>query len=232
MRWLKYLTVFGSLAALIFSYHRAKAVIQPVQIAATTQCAEDMTSPQTRIEDDLFRAGVARPKQLALLAFKAEKRLELYASAGTVWVHVKDYPILAASGQPGPKLREGDKQVPEGVYQVVALNNASAYHLSLKLDYPNAFDRQKAKLEKRTRLGGEICIHGKDVSIGCIAVGDTAIEEIFHIASKAGAPNVKIIIAPNDLRCSPPVTPQRPDLPWLPEFYRDLKTQLRPFVKA
>ena len=69
--------------------------------------------------------------------------------------------------------------MPEGVYRIVALNPNSSYHLSMKLDYPTEFDLSKARAEGRTRPGSDIFIHGKAVSIGCVAVGDDAIEEIF-----------------------------------------------------
>lgn len=93
--------------------------------------------------------------------------------------------MLAASGGPGPKLREGDLQVPEGVYRLTAFNPNSSYHLSLRVDYPNAEDRAAedravARSDRRTSLGGDIFIHGKAVSIGCLAIGDPGIEELLR----------------------------------------------------
>ena len=70
-----------------------------------------------------------------------------------------EYPILAASGVLGPKLREGDKQVPEGIYGAEALNPNSKFHLSIRLNYPNTFDRRMAQSDGRTQLGGDIMIH-------------------------------------------------------------------------
>src|SRR3990167_5347944 len=61
------------------------------------------------------------PRQLRLLAIKAEKTLAVWAGAGQQWRLIKRYPILAASGILGPKLREGDAQVPEGLYRIVTL---------------------------------------------------------------------------------------------------------------
>jgi len=71
---------------------------------------------------------------------------------------VADYRITAASGTAGPKLREGDRQVPEGIYRIVGLNPNSRYHLSMKLDYPNAFDRHQAARDGRARPGSDIFI--------------------------------------------------------------------------
>ena len=115
-------------------------------------------------------------------------------------VRVRSWPVLTASGGPGPKLREGDRQVPEGVYSVDQLNPNSAYHLSLRLNYPNAFDRAHAATDGRERLGGDIFIHGKDVSIGCLAIGDDAIEELFWLAGTAGKDAFTTVIVPTEGR--------------------------------
>ena len=78
----------------------------------------------------------------------------------------------------GPKLREGDRQVPEGVYTIANMNPNSISHLSLALSYPNDFDRARAAEDGRAdnTLGGSIMIHGGSGSIGCMAVGDEAAE--------------------------------------------------------
>jgi hypothetical protein len=93
-----------------------------------------------------------RPERIWILAVKDERRLELWASntAGER-VRVTSWPVLAASGAEGPKLREGDHQVPEGIYQVEALNPNSAYYLSLKAGYPNSSDRAWACSNGRLR---------------------------------------------------------------------------------
>ena len=144
------------------------------------------------------------PKGLTLLALKEEKRLELWAESGGAPTFVRSYKIRRASGGPGPKLREGDGQVPEGLYRLAGLNPNSSYHLSMKLDYPNAHDRRQAALEGRTRLGGDIFIHGKEVSIGCLAMGDEAIEELFVLASRVDRRNISVALAPRDFRKRPP----------------------------
>lgn len=145
------------------------------------------------------------PQRITLLVIKDEMRLELWAEADTgqnasapVFIHA--YPIQAASGELGPKLREGDRQVPEGIYQLEYLNPNSAYHLSMKLNYPNAFDRQHALAEGRDQPGSDIFIHGKAVSIGCLAMGDLAIEELFVLTSVIGKEQVNVAIAPRDPR--------------------------------
>jgi murein L,D-transpeptidase YafK len=134
--------------------------------------------------------------------------------------------VQAASGGPGPKLREGDRQVPEGLYKLLWLNPNSSYHLSMKLDYPNAFDRGKGRADGRTRLGGDIFIHGRAASIGCLAMGDPAIEELFTLVAEVGVGNVRVTIAPHDLRRRPAPT----DGPaWVRELYEALAPEVARF---
>ena len=100
----------------------------------------------------------------------------------------------------GPVEKERPRQVPEGLYRLTWLNPNSAYHLSIKIDYPNAFDRRMAEREGRTNLGGDIFIHGGRASIGCIAMGDEVIEELFTLVQETGLSRCRITIAPTDLR--------------------------------
>jgi len=169
------------------------------------------------------------PSRVALIALKDERQLELWATdnENSTWMRVHSYTITAASGKPGPKRHEGDMQVPEGHYRIIGLNPNSSYHLSMKLDYPSAFDQQKAREENRSDLGGDIFIHGKAVSSGCIAVGDEAIEELFTLVARIGKANVKVLIAPNDLRKGPPATEST--VPWVLDLYADLAKEMREF---
>ena len=71
------------------------------------------------------------PTRLALIGFKEERVLEVWAAGDdSGYRFIRSYPILAASGTPGPKLRQGDGQVPEGIYRIDSLNPNSLYHLS------------------------------------------------------------------------------------------------------
>ena len=125
--------------------------------------------------------------EMGILAFKKEQLLEIYVRKNETenWKLLKKYNFTAFSGEIGPKLNNGDNQIPEGIYQMEYLNPNSRFHLSIKVSYPNSFDLEKAKLDKRTDLGGDIMIHGKSATIGCIPVGDKNIEEIFILATKA-----------------------------------------------
>jgi len=169
---------------------------------------------------EFAKAGLSYPpREITLLALKRERRLELWARNDGPFRHVRDYDIQAASGVKGPKLRQGDRQVPEGIYQIVSFNPNSNYHLSMKLNYPNEFDLYHAQLEGRSNPGSDIFIHGRAVSIGCLAMGDEAIEQLFVLAAHTGRENIRVVIAPNDPRALP-LNPDDPDLPeWTPELY-------------
>ncbi len=112
------------------------------------------------------------------------------------------FPFTGYSGKLGPKLKEGDRQIPEGIYRIEYLNPNSSYHLSMKLDYPNAFDRAKGETDGREQLGYDIFIHGRSATIGCIPIGDPAIEQLFWMVAEVGPGNVEVVIAPYDMRAS------------------------------
>lgn len=134
-------------------------------------------SADADLQPEFAAAGAAYPPaSLTFIALKQEKSLEIWAPGGRNQVLVSTYPILAASGGPGPKLREGDRQVPEGLYRLAGLNPNSSFHLSMKINYPNEFDLHHAAAEGRTSPGSDIFIHGREASIGCLAMGDPAIE--------------------------------------------------------
>lgn len=186
-----------------------------------------------RLVPHFKRAGVDYPpRELTLLGLKAERRLEVWAPDRRGTNHlIRSYDIQAASGSRGPKLREGDRQVPEGVYRLVMMNPNSDYHLSIKLDYPNSFDRFQAAMDGRNHLGGDIFIHGKAVSAGCLAMGDLPIEELFVLVGHVGKERVKVVIAPHDPRQRPlmPFTDGMPE--WVPDLYRTISfevNQLQP----
>jgi hypothetical protein len=159
------------------------------------------------------------PREVTLIAYKEEKKLELWARDKGEFRLIRDYFIMAASGEAGPKLHQGDRQVPEGVYRIIDLNPNSHYHLSMKLNYPNEFDVYHAELDGRTDLGSDIFIHGKDASIGCLALGDAAIRELFVLTAQVGVANVKVVIAPHDPKRYP-LQATSEELPlWISELY-------------
>jgi L,D-transpeptidase catalytic domain len=181
-----------------------------------------------RVRDAFVAAGVpAETRNLWLVAIKDARTLELFGEDGSGRrVRVRTWRVLAASGKSGPKLREGDHQVPEGIYRIKHLNPNSAFHLSLKLDYPNLADRARATQDGRQNLGGDIFIHGKDVSVGCLAIGDEAIEELFWLVGTSGKDRFTVVIVPTDLRRS---TPEMRGPAWVAELYRELTAELKLF---
>ena len=131
-------------------------------------------SPDTiRVSDKI------NPKRVYIRVFKHEKELEVWVSDSIEFHLYKKYPICQLSGDIGPKRKQGDLQVPEGFYYINEFNPNSKYHLSLGVSYPNKSDRL---LSRYRDLGGQIYIHGNCVSVGCIAMGDKAIEEIYSLA--------------------------------------------------
>jgi L,D-transpeptidase catalytic domain len=166
------------------------------------------------------------PREITLIALKQEKKLELWARDSGEFRFIRDYYILAASGEAGPKLRQGDRQVPEGVYRITELNPNSHYHLSMRINYPNEFDLFHAEQEGRTNLGSDIFIHGKDASIGCLAMGDDAIKELFVLTAQVGTENVKVVIAPHDPRTYPLRTDSEALPDWTSELYSIISREI------
>jgi len=137
-----------------------------------------------RIKRLFAEAGLAYPpRELVLRALKHEQQLEVWGGDGSkAMTLLKIYAFTATSGRLGPKRKEGDLQIPEGFYQIVGFNPRSSYHLSLRLNYPNASDRI---LSDKQSPGSDIMIHGNAVTVGCIPIGDEGIEELYTIARDA-----------------------------------------------
>lgn len=174
------------------------------------------------------KAGVTYPPaKVVLAAFKADYRLEVYAASrpDTPLVQLRTLPIRGASGELGPKLRQGDKQVPEGIYDIESFNPNSRFHLSLRLGYPNAFDREMGAREGRAKLGGDIMIHGSVFSSGCLAMGDQVAEDLFILVAETGKENVKAILAPVDFRRRKYTL--KDEKAWVGELYQELERALR-----
>ena len=170
------------------------------------------------------------PTDVALLAFKQERRVELWAKdQNNTWRHIHNYPLTAYSGKLGPKLRMNDRQIPEGIYRLVNFNPFSSMHLSMMINYPNSFDRKKGSQDGRKKLGNNIFIHGKDFSVGCLAIGDRAIDQLFILARRVGLSHIQVIIAPKDLRTKKATAIGMDKPKWLPELYVQITESLKPF---
>jgi murein L,D-transpeptidase YafK len=178
---------------------------------------------RSRMRPHLVQAGLTDGvRRVRLLAVKDERTLELWAAGAEERLRfVRSFEVLAASGGPGPKLREGDRQVPEGVYRLTVLNANSRYHLSVRIDYPNAFDRARAAQDGRRELGGDIYVHGHQFSIGCLALGNSAIEELFVLLADTGLRAADIVIVPSRGLEVPAGSP-----PWTTQLYAELAVAL------
>jgi murein L,D-transpeptidase YafK len=113
--------------------------------------------------------------------FKEESELEVWVQGTDRYELFRTWPICDWSGGLGPKLIEGDGQSPEGFYYVHAprMNPSSTFHLSFNLGYPNAYDKS------HDRTGSYLMVHGNCVSIGCYAMTDSGIEQIWALADAA-----------------------------------------------
>jgi murein L,D-transpeptidase YafK len=157
-----------------------------VDSAAAVPAPQRATAVAARVrpalERDLAAAKLRFGAPVFVRIFKAEHELELWlARDDGTFALFRTWPICRWSGDLGPKLRQGDGQAPEGFYRVAArqLNPYSRYHLAFDLGYPNAYDRAHA------RTGDFLMVHGSCVSVGCYAMGDTAIEEIYTLVAAA-----------------------------------------------
>lgn len=182
-----------------------------------------------RLRQNFVDSGIDYGKaRIAILAFKSERRLEVYAKneASEKWQKFKTYEFTGFSGTIGPKLKEGDRQIPEGVYSVESLNPNSSYHLSLRVNYPNEFDKNKGKLDGRKKLGGDIMIHGRSATVGCIPIGDENIEELFVLAAKSYKFGIPVILAPSDFR-KDEAPPEDINVEWKDELYKAIREELK-----
>lgn len=171
----------------------------------------------------LKRLSASAGGKLRIFVFKQERKLEVNAPG---WQRALVYPMTNFSGKLGPKLKEGDGQIPEGVYGIEYLNPNSRFHLSLKVSYPNEADRRRAKMDGRTDLGGDIMIHGKNLTIGCVPIGDEAIEDLFYLVDAVGIKNVSVVMAPYDMRNGRISELEDSSVSWYDELCREIEDAL------
>lgn len=234
-RRLTILLLFAAIDLLLISRRESCSAAQgPVQRYSARKTVADRiaqygNTARTRLKAFFDKAHVGYPpKRLVLTGFKGESQLQVYAAGSNgAFRLVRRYPILAASGGPGPKLKEGDQQVPEGVYPIESLNPNSRFHLSLRVGYPNAFDRKQAKREGRSNLGGDIMIHGNAVSIGCLAMGDEAAEDLFVLAADTGLRNISVVLSPVDFRLGRTIPPNVSLPHWTEQLYAEIRARLK-----
>ena len=127
----------------------------------------------------LGKKGMDAQAPIFVRIFKEESELEVWKQRDDGrYYHFKTYPVCNWSGDLGPKVKQGDRQAPEGFYTVTReqMNPDSKFHLAMNLGYPNSYDRA------HRRTGEFLMIHGKCKSAGCYAMTDALIEEIYAMA--------------------------------------------------
>lgn len=171
------------------------------------------------LEPRLEQAGLKLGDALFIRIFKREFQLEIWMQRDGRFHHFATYPICQYSGDLGPKLQQGDRQSPEGVYTVASgqLNPASRWHRSFNLGFPNRYDRSQG------RTGSFLMVHGGCSSIGCYAMTNDVIDEIWQLVTSAlknGQQRFQVQIFP--FRMTDDALAARADNEWAP-LWRDLK---------
>ena len=183
-----------------------RAVVLSVMLAAagTSSAAQVPSSARSREVIDrltpalsaaLVERGLELGAPIFIRIFKTSKEVEVWVDAGRRFERFKTYPICNFSGHLGPKLRTGDNQSPEGFYFVTParMNPSSRFHLSFNLGFPNSYDQAHG------RTGDFLMVHGDCVSIGCYAMTNAGIEEIYTLADAAfrnGQPFFRVHVFP------------------------------------
>lgn len=209
----------------------ARPPLHPAGPAEEQAVSSDLPGPErakaaaARVRPELEKALAAKGLHFGdpvfLRAFKEEGQVELWVRRRETkkYEHFRTWDVAAQSGKPGPKLAEGDGQVPEGFYYVptAAMKPDSTFHLAFNIGYPNAYDQHHG------RTGSFIMIHGNCVSIGCLAMTDTKIEEIYTLcdaALKNGQPYFRVNLFP--FRMTPERLEREQDSEWF-DFWTNLK---------
>ena len=192
--------------------------------------AAERVSP--RLTDTLTPLGLSIGRPVLLRAFKEEAELELWMqpSGEPAFKLIRTWPIAALSGKPGPKQREGDRQVPEGFYAITPerMKPDSRYHLAMNIGYPNATDRALG------RTGSFIMIHGDQRSIGCLAMTDPVIEEIYTFcdaAHREGQEEIPVHIFPFRMAEARLAQAETEHPQWM-EFWRELQRGYASFERS
>jgi hypothetical protein len=171
------------------------------------------------------------PDHLYLVCLKSEELLLVFAqdSKGKM-KQIRSYSIVSNSGVSGPKLKEGDLQIPEGFYKITGLDAMT--HLAMWVNYPNAIDKLHARTDRRTNLGGYIQIHAGVYSTGCIVISNDDMAELLSVAYAIGYKNVDLLVAPCNLLDRAPDVDFKKQPKWLPGLYQQIKDELRRFPVA
>ena len=189
-------------------------------IPTSARAERSIASVELALKEELSTQGLKYGAPIFIRIFKDPGVLEVWVESDDgAFVNFKNYDICTFSGNFGPKLKQGDNQSPEGFYFVNAsrLNPWSKFHLSFNIGYPNQYDRIHG------RTGSALMVHGNCVSIGCYAMTDSYINEIYALtvaALKSGQPFVRVHSFPFEL--NPEILSKYSKNKWHP-FWLNLK---------
>ncbi len=177
------------------------------------------TPDLSRLNERLAEKGLKLGSPVLLRAFKSESELEVWIRKDDAYVKFATYPVCHWSGTLGPKLHEGDHQTPEGFYTVTRaqMHHVGRWPRSLNLGFPNVYDKVRA------RNGSHILVHGGCSSVGCFAMTNSVIEEIYNFTDQAisgGQTFVPVHVFP--FRMTDENLRLQKDSPWQP-FWANLK---------
>lgn len=193
-----YLVLFSSLAQLFLPIS-SDVIKKENNISKSIEKSKALAIIKTEVIDyhkvnfmqRLLDLNASLGQPIFIRIFKEESLLEVWIKSSDEYKLFKYYKICNYSGDLGPKLKEGDKQSPEGYYTISKsqLNPKSKFYLSFNLGYPNAYERSVG------RTGSYLMVHGECVSIGCYAMTNERIEEIYTLvefALNAGQKKIQV----------------------------------------
>ena len=189
-------------------------------IPTSKRASDAITKVTPGLQNDLSNAGLSLGAAVFIRIYKQSEELEVWLEQDSGSFKLfRTYPICYFSGDLGPKLQEGDNQSPEGFYFVKPgqLNPWSRFHLSFNLGFPNAYDRAHG------RTGSALMVHGSCVSVGCYAMTDGKIEEIYALmaaAFEAGQPFIRVHVFPFVMNAANMAA--QSNSPWI-DFWSNLK---------
>lgn len=182
--WTKILTCLGLLTCCACTSNQVSNG-ETVSHATGDRVALAYTEKFEQLQKRLTQLNIeAKQLQIFLRAIKEEELLEVWGKnkQDQTFQLIKTYPFCANSGTLGPKRKEGDRQIPEGIYYIDRFNPKSSFYLSLGINYPNSSDRI---LGDANAPGSDIFIHGACASVGCISITDDKIKEVYTLADQA-----------------------------------------------
>jgi murein L,D-transpeptidase YafK len=166
-------------AFLLFGLMKVQAQVSDV--VHSSRSIEAVERVKSLLEKELTQKKLALGSPIFIRIIKENKLLEVFVKQKTQYHLFKTYKICYFSGNIGPKTKEGDNQAPEGFYKIkpAQMNPNSDYHLAFNLGYPNDYDLAHGY------TGSYLMVHGDCVSIGCYAMTNEKIEEIYALMQAA-----------------------------------------------